>query len=211
LTFDFTAKVEHVLAHHELLPELAALGALFAVTAVESLDDRVLSTLDKGHTGLDAREAIRTLEQAGISARPSLMPFSPWETLEGYGVLLDWIAEERLEDRVDPVQLTIRLLVPPGSLLEHDPAMTPHLRGLDPERFQHRWEHPDPRMDRLHREVDAIARHDAVAGDDALATIDRIRDAWARTLDRTRPRRAVLVPPRLDHAGPPRLTEPWFC
>jgi hypothetical protein len=211
MTFDITTKVEHVLAHRALLPELAALGAVFAVTAVESLDDRVLTILRKGHTGQDARDAVTALETAGISARPSLMPFSPWESIEGYGTLLDWIADRGLEDRIDPVQLSIRLLVPPGSLLEHDPAMVPHLRGLDAERFQLRWEHPDPRMDRLHREVDAIARQAASADEAAAATLERIREAWARMVGRAPSRRADPVPPRLDRAGPPRLTEPWFC
>ena len=39
LTFDFTAKVEHILGHRTLFPELGALGCLFMVSAVESLSD----------------------------------------------------------------------------------------------------------------------------------------------------------------------------
>ncbi len=40
LTFDFTAKVEHLLNRGEDLPEFAAAGCLFIITAVESLSDR---------------------------------------------------------------------------------------------------------------------------------------------------------------------------
>jgi hypothetical protein len=45
VTFDFTAKVEHILQHRRLLPEFAALGCTFMTTAVESLSDRVLAQL----------------------------------------------------------------------------------------------------------------------------------------------------------------------
>ena len=50
VTFSFTAKVEHIVAQRALIPELAAAGALFVVSAVESLSDRVLAALAKGHT-----------------------------------------------------------------------------------------------------------------------------------------------------------------
>src|SRR6185295_3165916 len=46
LTFDFTAKIEHLLQQRALLPELARLGCLFVVSAVESIDDRILTILD---------------------------------------------------------------------------------------------------------------------------------------------------------------------
>ena len=49
VTFDFTAKIEHLLRERARLPELAALGCAFVVSAAESLDDRVLAILAKGH------------------------------------------------------------------------------------------------------------------------------------------------------------------
>src|SRR5213592_1050757 len=58
LTFDFTAKIEHILRRRELLPDLARLGCLFIVSAVESIDDRVLAILDKGHTRGDVEAVI---------------------------------------------------------------------------------------------------------------------------------------------------------
>ena len=50
LTFDFTAKVEHLLKHRTLLPKFAEAGCLFVISAFESLSDVVLANLDKGHT-----------------------------------------------------------------------------------------------------------------------------------------------------------------
>ena len=47
VSFDFTAKVEHLLKHRALLPELRALGCAFVVSAAESLSDTVLAHLER--------------------------------------------------------------------------------------------------------------------------------------------------------------------
>src|SRR5262249_50719819 len=130
VTWDVTAKVEHLLRHEEVLPELAASGCVFLVTAVESLSDRVLAILDKGHTREQAFRALALARAAGIALRPSFVMFTPWTTLGDFCDVLAWIDREALVEHVDPVQFTIRLLVPPGSLLEQHEAMRPHLRQL---------------------------------------------------------------------------------
>src|SRR5437764_1166639 len=135
LTFDFTAKIEHLLAQREHLAELAALGALFVVSAAESLDDAVLTILDKGHTRADIEEALALTRAAGLSLRPTWVAFTPWTTLVGYREWLDFIADEDLVDATDPVQYALRLLVPPGSWLLQEPAMRRHLGRLVPDGF----------------------------------------------------------------------------
>ncbi|NIW23066.1 MAG: radical SAM protein, partial [Gammaproteobacteria bacterium] len=55
LTFDFTAKVEHLVKHPDVVEQLRKSGAVFVVSAVESLNDRVLSILDKGHMRADVQ------------------------------------------------------------------------------------------------------------------------------------------------------------
>jgi len=117
VTFDATIKIEHLLKHRRLLPELEECGCAFVVSAVESLNDTVLQHLDKGHTCADVAEAFDLMESVGITLRPSLMPFSPWETLESYIELLDFFEERRLVEHIDPVHFSIRLLIPPGSAL----------------------------------------------------------------------------------------------
>ncbi|HZR47255.1 MAG TPA: CUAEP/CCAEP-tail radical SAM protein, partial [Candidatus Manganitrophaceae bacterium] len=82
LTFDFTAKVEHLLKHRALIPEFAALGCRFIVSAVESLSDTVLTHLAKDHTRADVVEALKIARAAKIPLRPSLVPFTPWTTLD---------------------------------------------------------------------------------------------------------------------------------
>jgi radical SAM superfamily enzyme YgiQ (UPF0313 family) len=73
ISFSFTAKVEHIVAHRALFPELAALGCVFVVSAVESLSDSILQLLDKGHTRADVVEALGIARGAGISLRPTFV------------------------------------------------------------------------------------------------------------------------------------------
>jgi radical SAM superfamily enzyme YgiQ (UPF0313 family) len=208
VTFDFTAKVEHLLAQRAHLAELAALGCVFVVSAAESLDDRVLDILAKGHTRADIVEALRATRAAGIALRPTWVAFTPWTTLGGYLAWLDFLAGEALVDHVDPVQFGIRLLVPPGSLLLDRPEMRAHLGALVPGGFHHAWRHPDPRVDRLAEDVAALAATAAEHDEDPAITFDRVRALAAA---------AAGAPPRppvglaAARVRPPRLTEPWFC
>jgi len=207
VTFDFTAKIAHLLRHRALLPELVACGALFVVSAAESLSDRVLEHLDKGHTRADIARALEVTAAAGLALRPTWVAFTPWTTRDDYRALLDFIAEHDLVDHVDPVQLSLRLLVPPGSLLVEHPAMRPHLVDLRREAFTWSWRHPDPWMDALQAGVAALVAPAAEAGEDPAETYERIRSlAWDGHAG------PVLVAPGpADRPRPPRLTESWFC
>jgi hypothetical protein len=200
--------VEHLLRQRALLAEFAATGCLFIVSAVESLSDVVLANLGKGHTRRDVRTVVDLVRRAGIVLRPSLVPFTPWATLDDYLELLEFVETEGLVDQIDPVQYTIRLLVPPGSSLLSRSAMRPFLGALDRAALTYRWTHPDPRMDDLQRDVAALVEEAARTGEDPAATFQRIRAAAAR-------RAGVAVPmPRLpppERPIPARLTEPWFC
>ncbi|MFQ5520929.1 MAG: CUAEP/CCAEP-tail radical SAM (seleno)protein, partial [Candidatus Methylomirabilia bacterium] len=122
ITFDFTAKVEHILERRALFPELAKLGCVFMVSAVESLSDTVLANLDKGHTRAEIFEALGIVRDAGIAFRPTWVAFAPWTTLQDYLEMLEFVEAEGLIHHVDPVQYSIRLLVPPGSKLLESPA-----------------------------------------------------------------------------------------
>ena len=207
VTYDFTAKIEHLLRHRALLPGFARTGCAFVVSAVESLSDVVLANLEKGHTRADALAAFDIMREAGIALRPSFMPFTPWATLDDYFELLDFVDSEDLVDQVDPVQLTIRLLVPPGSSLLTRPAIQPFLGALDRPAFTYRWTHPDPRMDALHADVTALVA--AAAGEDPAATIARLHSLAAQRAGRAYIGGVRLPPP--ERPIPARLTEPWFC
>jgi radical SAM superfamily enzyme YgiQ (UPF0313 family) len=217
LTFDLTTKVENLLKYRRFLPELYDLGCVFVVSAVESLSDTVLAHLDKGHTRGDIGRALAVLRSAGIPLRPTFVPFTPWSTAGDYLDLLAFVEAEDLIDHVDPVQYALRLLLPPGSLLLDDSSLRPWLGGLDQSAFSYRWSHPDPRMDRLHREVSALVEEAASRGNDPLAGFAALKQTACRTLA-SEPGSAAGPPGAAgrnlsagERRRPPRLTEDWFC
>ncbi len=205
VTFDITTKVEHILKRGAILPELGRLGCLFLVSAVESVSDSVLAILEKNHTKADIEEAIKVVRAAGIAPRPTWVAFTPWTTLGDYLDMLAFIEAHGLIDHVDPVQYTIRLLVPPGSYLLNRPEMKRHLGPLNQASFSYVWAHPDPRMDRLQKEVSALVEKDVQAGVDPAVTFDRV---WSLAAGR---KAGGGVPLPADRDRAPRLSEPWFC
>ncbi len=206
LTFDITTKIEHILRHRDLFPELTELGCVFVVSAVESLSDRVLHHLDKGHSRADISEALDLLAASDIPMRPSLLPFTPWSTLDDYLSLLEFVEERKMVDQVDPIQYSIRLLVPPGSSLLSKPDTRDWLGPLDEAALTYRWSHPDPRMDALHAEIGSIVERAAACDEDPCITFGHIR-----TAARTRAGRCAPVPYVPLNRRTPRLTESWFC
>jgi radical SAM superfamily enzyme YgiQ (UPF0313 family) len=192
LTFDCTVKVEHILEFPQVWPELARGGCLFVVSALESVNDEILVRLDKGHTTRDAADAIALLREHGIELRPSFLPFTPWTTHQDVVDLLEFVAENDLVGNVDPVQYTIRLLLPEGSLLLDHPDMQPHLGPYDPERLSWAWTSADAAADELQAQLAAIAEE----GD---LTYERICAELGADIE------IGAVEER------PRLTEPWFC
>jgi hypothetical protein len=192
ITFDCTVKVEHILRHAALWPELAAGGCLFVVSAFESVDEPTLAILDKGHTARDETRAIVTLRAAGIEPRPTWLPFTPWARLDNIRGILEFVATHDLIGNVDPVQYSIRLLVPEGSLLL---GHIPDLGVWDPVKLSYGWSSP---LDDLQREFAAVveARADDAPGDvfNALRALVDLPVVDARHVTEA-----------------PRLSESWFC
>jgi radical SAM superfamily enzyme YgiQ (UPF0313 family) len=206
LTFDLTAKISHLVERPEVVAELGRLGAAFVTSAVESLSPRVLEKLDKGHRREDALRAFRLCAAAGVPLRPTLMPFTPWGTLAELVDLLDVLEAEGWLPNLDPVQLSIRLLVPPGSPLQGDPDTD--FEGLDEGALTWRWRHPDPRMDPLQRRIAAEVEAAAGRGEEPLETVARV-GALVRAAAGLPHRHVRVLAP--DQRRVPRLTESWFC
>ena len=210
VTFDATIKVEHLLKHAHLLPEMRELGCVFVVSAVESLNDDVLLHLDKGHTAADVVEVFDVMERVGIPLRPSLLPFSPWETLESYTALLDFFEERHLIEHIDPVHLSIRLLIPPGSALLNEPDNAAWLGELDAGEYTYRWMHPDPQMDELQRKIAQQVEQAECLQGNTIETFLRVK-VLVHAAQETR----VSVFKALRSYGTPKvlphLTESWFC
>ncbi len=200
VTFDCTVKVEHILRHASIWPEMAELGCLFVVSAFEHTSPLVLERLDKGHTPDDMAEAVALLRAAGIQVRPSWLPFTPWTTVADVRDILDFTAAHDLVGNVDPVQYTIRLLIPKGSLLLDLDDVAAVIGPWDAERFTYPWCSADPAVDELQARLAAIAEEAAGVDEPAPATYNRMRVA------------AGLPEVAVDGGeGRARLTEPWFC
>jgi radical SAM superfamily enzyme YgiQ (UPF0313 family) len=210
LTFDATIKIEHLLKHQHLLPELRELGCIFVVSAVESLNDTVLERLQKNHTRVDVGTAFEVMERADISLRPSLLPFSPWETLESYIELLNFFEQQHLIEHIDPVHLSIRLLIPPGSAILDIADSVQWLRELDGAAYTYRWQHPDARMDALWQQVSACVEQAQGCESDPVETFFSVKALAlaARGED-------FLVEQAVQRYGErkvlPHLSESWFC
>jgi radical SAM superfamily enzyme YgiQ (UPF0313 family) len=198
ITYDVTIKVEHLLQHRDLLPGLRKTGCLFVTSAVESIDDFVLSKLEKGHTREDFFEAVRLTRDAGLTLAPTFIPFTPWTTIEGYRGLLRTLLDLDLVANVAPIQLAIRLLVPAGSrLLE-----LPEFAGLpfDAQLLSYRWSNADPAVDRLAYDLQSLIQREERAGATRAQIFRQICRA-AGLPDFALPARAAI----------PFLTEPWYC
>ncbi|PCI36490.1 MAG: radical SAM protein [Elusimicrobia bacterium] len=209
LTFDFTAKIEHLIRYKEMLPHFGRAGTLFIVSAAESLNERVLTLLDKGHCAGQIREAIRLCRTAGIAVRPTWVPFTPWTDLTDYMELVSFIEKEQLAYSIEPVQMAIRLLVPPGSALVNLPQMKTHLKGITPDGLSHIWEHSDPAVDALQKQVTEIVSKAASLREDEALTFARIKEATEGALHGTPA--SDVKPFEKPGLRAPGLTESWFC
>lgn len=206
LTFDFTAKVEHILRHRGILGEMASSGCLFVISAFESTNDEILSILDKGHTAAEEVEAVKALREHGIEPRPSFLPFTPWTTVNDMVDLIHFVESNDLIWNVDPVQYSIRLLIPPGSLLLEGSVLDGRLGPFDPERLGYSWQAEDPALDDLQVRLSSIAAAGAAGSEPVSATFEAVRAEVLAVAGLSSERRV-----REDRSGRPRLSEPWFC
>ena len=205
LTYDVTIKIEHLLKHQDHLATLRDTGCLFVTSAVESIDDRVLALLEKGHTRADFEAAVGLCKETGLTLVPTFVPFHPWMTLDDYCELLDTLARLDLVDHVAPIQLAIRLLVPSGSRLLETAEMQAFLGPFDPRTLTHRWTHPDPAVDELQAEVSALVGR-------RLTTHRReLFDAIAALAFRRAGRPQRLVARGVVPRAVPQMDEPWYC
>jgi hypothetical protein len=175
-------------------------------SAVESVDDRVLANLEKGHTRADFERAVALCRASGLAIAPTFVPFTPWTTLDGYLDLLHTIDKLDLAGHVAPVQLAIRLLIPNGSRMLELEDVKAVAGEFDARSLTHPWRHPDPEVDALQAELTRVVgvnisrpRHE-VFGD-----VWDIAHARADSLSRWRDS------PRVARSTIPYLNEPWYC
>ena len=148
--------------------------------------------------------------RVGIHLAPTFVAFDPWITLEGYLDLLRTIMELELVEQVAPIQLALRLLIPSGSHLLNLPEIRSLVGGFDKVSLSYRWNHPDPRVDELQKDVEAMVQR--------LLKSDSRREIFCEVW------RLVHVANGLEggcrvpvedslpsRAAIPFMNEPWYC
>ncbi len=209
LTYDVTIKVEHLRENKELLRTLRDTGCLFIVSAVESLDDRILEKLKKGHTQADFFTVVEECRRAGIALQPTFVPFTPWTTFENYLDLLEQLSRLDLITAVAPIQLAIRLLVTAGSRLLELEEIRGQVGAFDAKTLAYPWHHREPGIDQLCEELqDLVAA--AEKRKEGRAAI--FEDIW-RAANRAagRPAKENRITESERGKGVPYLNEPWYC
>jgi radical SAM superfamily enzyme YgiQ (UPF0313 family) len=205
VTYDVTIKIEHLLAHADMLPLLEKTGCLFVTSAVESVDDVVLEKLCKRHTRADFARAVSLCRQSGVTLVPTFVAFTPWTTLDGYVDLLNQIASLELTEAVAPIQLAIRLLITAESALLELPDIREGVEPYDAQSLTWPWRHADRKVDdlqqRVMQQVVVMAGQPRSAIFDAIATIAH-EAAGVRRVETAGP---------TVHDTPPYLTEGWYC
>jgi radical SAM superfamily enzyme YgiQ (UPF0313 family) len=206
LTYDVTIKVEHLRENAELLRVLRDTGCLFIVSAVESLDDRILEKLQKGHTRADFFRVVEDCRHAGITLQPTFVPFTPWTTFENYLDLLEQLRRLGLIGAVAPIQLAIRLLVTAGSRLLEVEEIQNQVDAFDAKSLIYPWRHRQQAIDRLCEELQDIV----AAAENAKASRPVIFEKIWSAANRAADRHVPLSVPALTPAVP-YLNEPWYC
>jgi radical SAM superfamily enzyme YgiQ (UPF0313 family) len=206
VTYDVTIKVEHLLRHAEMLPVLRETGCAFVTTAVESVDDRVLAKLEKGHTRADFERVVGLARDARLPLAPTFMPFTPWTTLQGYLDLLHAIEHLDLVEHVSSIQLAIRLLIPQGSRMLELEDVRDVTAAFDARSLTYPWAHTDPAVDALQAELTELV---------GVKLSSSRRDVFAKVWDLAHDRAAMRAmryeAPLVSRAAIPYLNEPWYC
>jgi radical SAM superfamily enzyme YgiQ (UPF0313 family) len=212
LTYDVTIKVEHLLRHDDELRALRETGCAFVTTAVESLDDRVLALLDKGHTRADFLRVVESMREAGLFLVPTFVAFTPWLTLESYEDLLRTLARLDLVESVPPVQLAIRLLIPDGSRLLELPEVRALAGPFDEQALTWRWRHPTPRVDQFQRDLEGVIARLSKSGGSRPAIFAEAWKLLHQVMKREEPVESLPATPLIAaRCTIPYLTEPWYC
>ncbi len=209
LTYDVTIKVEHLRENAELLRTLRDTGCLFIVSAVESLDDRILEKLDKGHTRADFIGVVEECRRVGIALQPTFVPFTPWTTFENYLDLLEQIQRLDLVTAVAPIQLAIRLLVTAGSRLLDIEEIRNDLGPFDASSLTYPWKHGNPAIDGLCTELQDLVAAAEKAKESRAVIFEKIWQAASHAAGRSEGAAKFAKP--TERQGVPYLNEPWYC
>jgi radical SAM superfamily enzyme YgiQ (UPF0313 family) len=207
LTYDVTIKIEHLLKYKHYLPVLRDTGCLFVTSAVEAVDDDILTRLNKGHTQADFMKVVALFREVELVLNPTFVTFTPWTTARSYAELLATLDNLGLVEHVAPIQYAIRLLLPAGSKLLELAKVRELVRPFDKTALVYPWSHPDPRLDELYEQVFQLVKANQKSGESRRIHFERVWQAVVGLLS------AEDVPARSGVSADvvvPTLSESWY-
>ncbi len=204
ITYDSTIKVEHIIKYKKYFKELASLNMVFVISAFETTNDKVLSILEKNHTRSDLNNSIEISQEFSIDIRPTWMPFSPWTELKDLSNIVELIEGYQLRETVDPIQLTIKLLIPKHSLIIQRPEIKKYLGNYEKESLSYQWKYENIDAEKLQfRLFDFILNNSELnEHKQYLGMVNIIEEFTGRKL---------LTNFKYDFKNVPKLSETWFC
>lgn len=124
------------------------LNVKFITSALEFPSKEVLDEVAKDTSIEDIEGAISFLRETGIKLNPTFIMFNPWTKLEDLSTFRAFVADNQLEDIIDPIQYETRLYLYKGSpLLQRNSIQSLDLTEYE---FHYEWKHPDPSIDELY-------------------------------------------------------------
>ena len=209
ITYDVTIKIEHLLKHMNLIPRLKNTGCILITTAAESVEDKILNILQKGHTQEDFINIIKITRRHGIALSPTFVPFTPWTTKRGFLDLLDTIGRLELINNIAPIQLAIRLLIPNQSALLELKELKKYIKSYNQESLSYIWQNPDESVEELCANIQKIVAKSSQLSQSRLNTFKSIYAVAAQANDKD-PTVFPFSPP-INPTKIPNMSEPWFC
>ena len=204
ITYDSTIKVEHIIKYKKYFKELSSLNMVFVISAFETTNDLVLSILEKNHTSHDLNNSIEISQDFGIDIRPTWMPFSPWTELNDLSNIVKLIEKYELRETVDPIQLTIKLLIPKHSLIIKKPEIKKYLGNYEKNSLSFKWEYENNDVEKLQSSLfDFILNNSELNEHKQYLGMVNIIEKCTDT--------KLLTNSSYDFKNVPKLSETWFC
>lgn len=209
LTYDVTIKVEHLLKHQILLPILKETGCKIVTSAVESIDEHILTIFDKGHTREDFTKVVQLFNEIGLNLNPTFVTFTPWTTISGYQELLLLLNHLNLIQNISPIQLAIRLLIPEGSKLLNHPETQKFIGNYNQEMLTYEWQNPDPKVEELFLMIRDIIH---IGQQKGLPRFEIFNQIWNCTNEVSNQNKPLPKNQNIRKQSTiPYLNEPWYC
>ena len=204
ITYDSTIKVEHIIKYKKYFKELSSLNMVFVISAFETTNDLVLSILEKNHTSNDLNTSIEISQDFGIDVRPTWMPFSPWTELNDLSNIVNLIEKYKLRETVDPIQLTIKLLIPKHSLIIKKPEINKYLGNYEKNSLSFKWDYENNDVEKLQSSLfDFILHNSELDEHKQYLGMVNIIEKFTDT--------ELLKNSTYDFKNVPKLSETWFC